>query len=121
MADGRLCLLKPPLPRYQNVIKCSGFRNLKNEIPIQTRDHSVHAVQKLSIGFTTVKSFFLKVKSNNCIRTGMVLYHRMWEDILQGGLFSVGGNTLIPPPVYLVLNGVVPCPMIVHVVSEFWR
>jgi len=55
-----------PLPsnRYQNVTKCSGFRNLKDEIPIQTRDHSVHAVQELSIEFTTVKPFFLKGKSN---------------------------------------------------------
>jgi len=58
--------------RYQNVIKCSGFRNLKNETPIQIRDHSVYAVQELSIGFTTVMSFFLKGKSNNCMRTGMV-------------------------------------------------
>jgi len=64
MTDWRLCLLTPPFPRYQNVIKRSGFRNLKNEIPIQTRDHSVYAVQELSIEFTTVKSFFLKAKSN---------------------------------------------------------
>jgi hypothetical protein len=46
LLHGRLKIMSsnnpPPPPSIPNVIKCSGFRNLKNEIPIQTRDHGVH-------------------------------------------------------------------------------